>query len=740
MGKLATKNSAGLMNTTAVTLNEISTTNREFVRSSGYNYKFGVTIKGSLKFVSVILTTIIIFTSCSKEDPAINQLQDDYEQCAVKSENFLKQVKEIKFATIKDILYEEIEIKKEIGTVVEKLTPYIVENKMSSKQQERQTTLAERVNDALNKATELKLNYTPPAPAIDIVGKMYQCIRSGEEENFPAVLKFLSDTEGKYFEDAEGALFSTKFTYTLSNGEIRIDIKDEYFSTLYYNGKVSEEKIVLEFYQKNNNEPIGRTDTFKKVTKSKIAAANKASSLVLFILSILLFVPVLLRRKGGVIRMRGILLIPILILSFMFIPITAEAQKKSTSKSKTTTTPKPAKVYQCPHCSFNTTTKDVAAAHKKSCAARKASVEKNKKKKAFFWLPLFLVPTTLRRKSSVITNTKPVMPYLLRHLPNIISRYRNKCGMTAVLIIILSLCFIPIFSYTAKASEPLEIENFYDANGKKGGRIKSTKEVIIAPEYWDVTFNGNNISAKFSEGLVAVKLAPDVGLHSDKYVIYIDTAGNVMLDFGNQLSDACNFKDGLARVQVKERDRWGFIDRTGKLVVQPKYTEIYDFSDGLAQVWDPSPCFIDRTGKVVIPSKKISPYYYCKGRGNNGAIGSFTNGYCMIKGADIVTETGNTGSRYRDIAGNDHYSFAKERDIEPQPWGFIDKKGDLVVPLQFTGVRPVDENGNFEIAVKDHSADEWKWITVNIKDYLVAPKTPATKTPAKSSAKKGSKK
>jgi hypothetical protein len=47
---------------------------------------------------------------------------------------------------------------------------------------------------------------------------------------------------------------------------------------------------------------------------------------------------------------------------------------------------------------------------------------------------------------------------------------------------------------------------------------------------------------------------------------------------------------------------WGFIDRSGSIVVQPAWRAVHDFSDGMSAVqnWEQKWGFIDRTGKLVI--------------------------------------------------------------------------------------------------------------------------------------------
>ncbi|ECH5021687.1 WG repeat-containing protein, partial [Campylobacter coli] len=49
---------------------------------------------------------------------------------------------------------------------------------------------------------------------------------------------------------------------------------------------------------------------------------------------------------------------------------------------------------------------------------------------------------------------------------------------------------------------------------------------------------------------------------------------------------------------------WGFIDKSGKIVIEPKFDGVGNFSEGLAGVelngkWG----FIDKSGKIVIEPK-----------------------------------------------------------------------------------------------------------------------------------------
>lgn len=65
---------------------------------------------------------------------------------------------------------------------------------------------------------------------------------------------------------------------------------------------------------------------------------------------------------------------------------------------------------------------------------------------------------------------------------------------------------------------------------------------------------------------------------------------------------AWNFCEGLAKVQLK--GRYGFIDKTGNFVILPQFDQANNFSEGLAIVYENSKYgFIDKTGKFVVEPK-----------------------------------------------------------------------------------------------------------------------------------------
>lgn len=80
---------------------------------------------------------------------------------------------------------------------------------------------------------------------------------------------------------------------------------------------------------------------------------------------------------------------------------------------------------------------------------------------------------------------------------------------------------------------------------------------------------------------------------------YVDGTGRLVIEC--RYADARSFDDGLAAVQEPE-GLWGYIDTAGRAVVAPQFTVAGAFDDGMAwvqagELWGR----IDKTGKTVIP-------------------------------------------------------------------------------------------------------------------------------------------
>ncbi len=118
------------------------------------------------------------------------------------------------------------------------------------------------------------------------------------------------------------------------------------------------------------------------------------------------------------------------------------------------------------------------------------------------------------------------------------------------------------------------------------------------------------------------KELPDMGSARDLHVRIGDKWGILTAD-GEQLAEVKFdsvgvFHDGLA--VVKAAERYGYIDRSGAIVIPIQWMAAYDFSEGLAalRVDKKHFQFINTAGTVVIKSKKYD------------SVGRFRNGICRV--------------------------------------------------------------------------------------------------------------
>ena len=112
----------------------------------------------------------------------------------------------------------------------------------------------------------------------------------------------------------------------------------------------------------------------------------------------------------------------------------------------------------------------------------------------------------------------------------------------------------------------------------------------------------------FSEGLVPVEIKGKTG--------FMDRAGQLTIE--PQFEDAEDFSEGLAPVKVRSEEttwcprdemggrqgftmKWGYVDKTGKMIIAPQFESAAPFSEGLAEIHQcERSFFIDKTGKTVI--------------------------------------------------------------------------------------------------------------------------------------------
>lgn len=124
---------------------------------------------------------------------------------------------------------------------------------------------------------------------------------------------------------------------------------------------------------------------------------------------------------------------------------------------------------------------------------------------------------------------------------------------------------------------------------------------------------------------------------------------------------------------VKQNDKWGYIDKTGKTIIKPQFNGCCGFSEGLARVkikkkWS----FIDKTGKIVIESK--SDGCNCT---ENMANDLHIFGVISVNDVKIVTAP--------EFYGTSRRGFPEGLAVVKigGKFGYIDKTGKTIINPQF---------------------------------------------------------
>jgi hypothetical protein len=149
-----------------------------------------------------------------------------------------------------------------------------------------------------------------------------------------------------------------------------------------------------------------------------------------------------------------------------------------------------------------------------------------------------------------------------------------------------------------------EVHPFFQGVARVGVRTKDSVHFVFIDRKGKVVFDDPQLyeALDFSEGVAAIRV--------NETWRYIDPAGKTAVPLDANVRVISNFSEGVAAVSVLTKDcqmKWGYIDKTGKFVIQPQFTDAKAFSEGLAAVqvgatlthpgqWG----YIDKTGKFVI--------------------------------------------------------------------------------------------------------------------------------------------
>lgn len=162
---------------------------------------------------------------------------------------------------------------------------------------------------------------------------------------------------------------------------------------------------------------------------------------------------------------------------------------------------------------------------------------------------------------------------------------------------------------------------------------------------------------------------------------YIDKDGKIIIN--PQFRDASVFRDGIALVQTSgDKPKWGFIDKAGHYIINAQYKYATIFSEGLAWVVseDASPCAIDKEGEIKFTLQAAEE------------VRIFNNGFAAYR---ITSKDGKQKWGFVDTKGsvainpqfeNVGYFYDGMCAVsnESGKWGYIDESGKIIINYQFS--------------------------------------------------------
>lgn len=276
-------------------------------------------------------------------------------------------------------------------------------------------------------------------------------------------------------------------------------------------------------------------------------------------------------------------------------------------------------------------------------------------------------------------------------------------SLTVLSILVLSGCNL----FDSSVDYNLSLIPFQEKEDGDWGFINLKGEVIIKPDYENrpsIFRNGYSLvktrkgfydyintdgklmeqelknASIFNEGLACV-------VEENQPISYLNTDMKIVFTLDKEIELAGLFSQGLAKVK-KSDGKWGFIDKTGKVVIDAKYDYVESFSEELALVMKYNDenikqyGFINKRGEVII---KIDDKYEI--------LSSFSEGLAAYSDGDgwgFINKTGEkiikANDEWENVTAfcNGYSSFKEDNE-----WGLVDKEGNQIIrnkykyPLKF---------------------------------------------------------
>ena len=168
----------------------------------------------------------------------------------------------------------------------------------------------------------------------------------------------------------------------------------------------------------------------------------------------------------------------------------------------------------------------------------------------------------------------------------------------------------------------------------------------------------------------------------DKSWGFLNKSGTIVID--PIFDDVNSFSEGLAA--VNQKGKWGYIDHTGKLIIPAAYKSAWAFHEGKARVrpFESPDCFIDKFGKIL-------------SSGQWSAAGDFSEGLALVSVGNTFGYVDSTGRlAIPAVYSRGHHFHHGLAIIETdEKTAVINVKGEIIIPPIFDHITMHDNEQIF---------------------------------------------
>jgi len=235
-------------------------------------------------------------------------------------------------------------------------------------------------------------------------------------------------------------------------------------------------------------------------------------------------------------------------------------------------------------------------------------------------------------------------------------------------------------------------EEFAAVKIRNWGYIDITGRVVIKDEF--------DAAYEFSEGIALTR--------KGEHLIFLDREGQKTVELSAadvtlEYSGDQKFSEGLIVARHMKANLCGFLDKMGDFVIDPKFNDASNFSEGLARVSIVKDDhreylgFIDRRGEYVIPPTFDIDHDFLRSATDfSEDWASIMEGPPTLEKIDpkyvYIDKTGDIVMRTDfSFADQFHEGLAAVYSAEKNKWGFIDRSSHLAIPPEFDSLGKFSE-------------------------------------------------